>query len=57
MRWGLTRFLGVQTDFREVKMQERLADAAHGRVGQRRGPLTLFDLKPFADRGWIQGQR
>ena len=21
------------------------------------GPLTLFDINPFADRGWIQGQR
>ncbi len=21
------------------------------------GPLTLFDLNPFADRGWIQGQK
>jgi NTE family protein len=21
------------------------------------GPLTLFDLNPFADRGWIRGQR
>lgn len=21
------------------------------------GPLTLFDLSPFADRGWIRGQR
>lgn len=21
------------------------------------GPLTLFDFSPFADRGWIQGQR
>ena len=21
------------------------------------GPLTLFDLSPFADRGWIQGKR
>jgi NTE family protein len=21
------------------------------------GPLTLFDLSPFADRGWIHGQR
>ncbi len=21
------------------------------------GPLTLFDLSPFADRGWIQGQK
>jgi NTE family protein len=21
------------------------------------GPLTLFDINPFADRGWIRGQR
>jgi NTE family protein len=24
---------------------------------QAGGPLTLFDLNPFADRGWIRGQR
>jgi NTE family protein len=24
---------------------------------QTGGPLTLFDLNPFADRGWIRGQR
>lgn len=24
---------------------------------QTGGPLTLFDLSPFADRGWIHGQR
>jgi NTE family protein len=27
------------------------------RLSQEGGPLTLFDISPFADRGWIQGQR
>lgn len=27
------------------------------RLSQDGGPLTLFDLSPFADRGWIRGQR
>jgi NTE family protein len=26
-------------------------------LSQDGGPLTLFDLSPFADRGWIHGQR
>jgi NTE family protein len=26
-------------------------------LSQQGGPLTLFDLSPFADRGWIHGQR
>ena len=26
-------------------------------LSQDCGPLTLFDLSPFADRGWIHGQR
>jgi NTE family protein len=26
-------------------------------LSQSGGPLTLFDLSPFADRGWIHGQR
>ncbi|OYU43113.1 MAG: esterase [Burkholderiales bacterium PBB4] len=26
-------------------------------ISQDGGPLTLFDLSPFADRGWIHGQR
>ena len=26
-------------------------------LSQEGGPLTLFDLSPFADRGWIHGQR
>lgn len=26
-------------------------------ISQEGGPLTLFDLSPFADRGWIHGQR
>ena len=26
-------------------------------IAQRGGPLTLFDVSPFADRGWIHGQR
>jgi NTE family protein len=26
-------------------------------ASQQGGPLTLFDLSPFADRGWIRGQR
>lgn len=26
-------------------------------LSQQGGPLTLFDLSPFADRGWIRGQR
>ena len=26
-------------------------------LSQTGGPLTLFDLSPFADRGWIHGQR
>ena len=26
-------------------------------IAQTGGPLTLFDLSPFADRGWIRGQR
>jgi NTE family protein len=27
------------------------------RIAQSGGPLTLFDLNPFADRGWIRGQK
>jgi NTE family protein len=27
------------------------------RVSASGGPLTLFDISPFADRGWIRGQR
>lgn len=27
------------------------------RLSRSGGPLTLFDLNPFADRGWIRGQR
>jgi NTE family protein len=26
-------------------------------ISRTGGPLTLFDINPFADRGWIQGQR
>jgi NTE family protein len=26
-------------------------------LSQQGGPFTLFDLSPFADRGWIHGQR
>lgn len=26
-------------------------------LSQEGGPLTLFDFSPFADRGWIKGQR
>lgn len=26
-------------------------------LSQEGGPLTLFDVSPFADRGWIHGQR
>ncbi len=26
-------------------------------ISQEGGPFTLFDLSPFADRGWIHGQR
>lgn len=26
-------------------------------IAQTGGPLTLFDITPFADRGWIRGQR
>jgi NTE family protein len=26
-------------------------------LSQEGGPFTLFDLSPFADRGWIRGQR
>lgn len=26
-------------------------------VSEEGGPLTVFDLSPFADRGWIHGQR
>jgi NTE family protein len=26
-------------------------------IARSGGPLTLFDLSPFADRGWIHGQR
>lgn len=26
-------------------------------LSQTGGPLTLFDINPFADRGWIRGQR
>lgn len=26
-------------------------------LSQQGGPLTLFDVSPFADRGWIHGQR
>ena len=32
--------------------------AAHiDEIANAGGPLTLFDLSPFADRGWIHGQR
>ncbi len=27
------------------------------RISRSGGPLTLFDISPFADRGWIRGQR
>jgi NTE family protein len=27
------------------------------KLSENGGPLTLFDLSPFADRGWIHGQR
>jgi NTE family protein len=31
--------------------------AALDTLSQQGGPLTLFDLNPFADRGWIRGQK
>ena len=27
------------------------------KISRSGGPLTLFDISPFADRGWIRGQR
>ena len=27
------------------------------RISAQGGPLTIFDINPFADRGWIRGQR
>jgi NTE family protein len=34
-----------------------LSAAEIDRIAAKGGPLTLFDLSPFADRGWIHGQR
>lgn len=31
--------------------------AALDEISMSGGPLTLFDLSPFADRGWIRGQK
>jgi NTE family protein len=34
-----------------------MSAAEIGAKAKAGGPLTLFDLSPFADRGWIHGQR
>jgi NTE family protein len=34
-----------------------LSAARIDEIARSGGPLTLFDLSPFADRGWIHGQR
>jgi NTE family protein len=34
-----------------------LSAGAIDQLSMQGGPLTLFDINPFADRGWIRGQR